>query len=365
MRTQLFVALLVLCFVGLALRSSTLLESVASRVRAAAASRASRRLAAKALLSAPPPWSPPALDAGLARCIRDTRAQWTGYLEGQLDSREGYLGGFFCNQCDREWIKTWSFLGKSDEALRPQLILDIGANHGDLAWAFLEAFPAARVHSFELDPHTFGIVSGRRARSGGEVQSRWAVTHSGVAREEGQQPFFSGGEEKSGLSSLGPLEATHQKLTPGGLMNVTTVPRILERYGYGYVDFVKIDVEGWEREVILGMHLEDEAMVARIGGMTFETGAPWVDSRKGPSDMSIKQVVDYLSEVRPHGYACFYVGRYDLLPISPPADPPQPHHDGYGLNVICFRRDTALHRAILVAHSKDVLHCLAGQGLWG
>ena len=266
----------------------------------------------------------------------------------------------------REWVARWGEIARLDATLRPKLILDIGANLGDLAWSFLTAFPAAetRVHSFELNPATFRDVSARRDSAPPEVRTRWAVTNSGVAQHEGSQPFYSGNEYESGLASLGPLESTHLNLYAGGLMNITTVPAIFERYGYEFADFVKIDVEGWEREVILGMRLEEPANVMRIGGLTFETGSPWHDSRKGPSNMTIAEVVDYLSEVRPHGFACFYLGRGDLLPISAPADAPQPHHDNYGLNVICFRRDVALHRAILIAHADHLHHCLAGQGLW-
>ena len=66
--------------------------------------------------------------------------------------------------------------------------------------------------------------------------------------------FFSGGAD-SPLSGLGPLHTQHERLVHGGKARVTTVAAILARHGIARVGFVKIDVEGWEREVLEGARL--------------------------------------------------------------------------------------------------------------
>jgi FkbM family methyltransferase len=286
-----------------------------------ASSRAARRaieLQAAAAAQPPAPWSPPALDAPLSACLRDQAPRWREYLDGQLVSGlrdTGYLGGQFCNQCDREVLDTWSRLAKADAGTRPAVMLDIGANVGVFAAKFVESFPAMRLHSFELDPATFEQLAARRNSHPG--RDRWSITNSGVAREEGKRQFYSGGGG-SGLSSLGPLVSESNTLVLQSEQNITTVPAILKRLGLTYVDFCKIDVEGWEREVILGMDLYG-AGAGSVGGMMFETGESWRDSRKGPSNLKLAEVVDLLHAAPPFGFACFFLGREDLLPISPPA----------------------------------------------
>ena len=336
----------------------------ARRVREARAAVRARRavVAAAAGAEAPQPWSPPALDANLAKCLRDNVPRWRAHLETEFGMRLGYLGGTFCNQCDREWLESWSRICHEDATLCPKVVLDIGGNVGNYGAKFLEAFPAPTVvHSFELDPGTFGVLSARRAAH--PDRARWTLTNNGVAQEAGSKQFYSGGAG-SGLSSLGPLDADN-KLVLSQAQNITTVPAIMERLGLDFVDFAKIDVEGWEREVILGMLL-DGAGAGSVGAFSFETGETWRDSRKGPSNLLLSELVDYLSGVPPYGYACFYIGREDFLPISAPALAPIDEVDqNYGLNVLCLRRDTRLHAALLGAHRRKLDHCLAGQGLWG
>ena len=286
-----------------------------------ASSRAARRAieqAAAAAAQPPAPWFPPALDAALALCLREQAPRWREYLDGQLASGlrdSGYLGGQFCNQCDREVLDTWSRLAKADAGMRPAVMLDIGANVGVFAAKFVESFPAMRLHSFELDPATYAQLAARRGSHPG--RDRWSITNSGVAREAGKRKFFSGGGG-SGLSSLGPLVSESNTLVESSEQDITTVPAILQRLNLTYVDFIKLDVEGWEREVILGMDLAG-AGAGSVGGMMFETGESWRDSRKGPSDLTLREVVDMLHAAPPHGFACFFLGREDLLPISPPA----------------------------------------------
>ena len=317
----------------------------------------------------PPPWFWPALDAPLSRCIRDAAPRYRAFIDAQFALRSssggGFHGGSFCNQCNTHLISNWGELVKREPRLAPGVVLDVGGNRGDVALAFLEAFPApAVVLSYELSPATCeGLVATRNARPTAGERARWTVVCEGVAAAEGSMEFFSGGAG-SPLSSLGRLENDFERLAPGGRVPVTTVAAIMKRHRLEHAGLVKIDVEGWEREALEGMRLATEW--ARFDAILFEYGEAWADTRKGPSNKTLGEVVEDLSERSgPFGFACFYVGLYDLLPISPPWAAPQPGDILLGPNVLCLRRDAHVHHALLLHHRREVDHCLAGQGLWG
>lgn len=313
---------------------------------------------------AAPPWSPPALDPALARCIRDSSPRYRAFIDAQRDVRKP-PGGTLCNQCISRLFLTWGQVVAHNPSLNPLEVLDIGGNRGATALAFLEAFPAPTVvRSFEMDPTTCAMLrASHDSLSNAADRARWHVTCEGVAAERGAKEFFSGGAG-SPLSSLGRLNTLHENLRPGGLVNITTVVDIFERHDLAHVGFVKIDVEGWEREVIQGMDLATNA--PRIDALLFEHGETWIDTRKGPSSMSLANVVEGLSEVGGGaGYACFLVGTFDLLPISPPWVAPIESDIVYAFNVLCLRRDAPIHRELLLSHRQELDHCLAGQGLWG
>jgi FkbM family methyltransferase len=342
-----------------------------------ATSRSSMRAAARRLppaasslaAAAAPAWFFPALDAPLSRCIRDAAPRYRAYIDAQFALRHrsggGFDGGQLCNQCNTHIIPTWGQLVKSDERLSPGTVLDIGGNKGEVALAFLEAFPApTAVISYELSPPTCAQLTAKRdsRRTPGE-RARWTVVCEGVAAAVGSMEFFSGGAG-SPLSSLGRLENGFEKLQPGGKVPVTTVAAIMAQHKLGHAGLVKIDTEGWEREALEGMRLATE--FAKYEAILFEYGEAWADTRSGPSNKTLAEVVEDLSERSgPWGFACFYVGLTDLLPISPPWVAPQPADILLGPNVLCLRRDAPIHYALLTAHRREVDHCLAGQGLWG
>lgn len=349
------------------------LSSSAARrpLRGAAARRprAAAAVASASSASAPPPWFFPALDAPLSRCIRDAAPRYRAYIDGEFAqlsrSGGGFHGGQLCNQCNTHLIQNWGQLSQSDERLAPGAVLDIGGNRGDIALAFLEAFPApAGVFSYELSPPTCaGLLARRDSLPAAGERARWRVVCEGVAAAEGEMEFFSGGAG-SPLSSLGRLENGFEQLQPGGAVRVTTVAAIMAKHQLAHAGLVKIDVEGWEREALEGMRLATDS--ARYDAILFEYGEAWADTRKGPSNRTLAEVVEDLSErAGPWGYACFYVGLTDLLPISPPWAAPQPNDIFLGPNVLCLRRDAPIHHALLLTHRKEVDHCLAGQGLWG
>lgn len=109
----------------------------------------------------------------------------------------------------------------------------------------------------------------------------------------------------------------------------------------------------------------------RIAAIIFEYAISWEDSRKGPSNTTLAELVDWLSVVATPaqggttgGYACFWIGRFDLVDISPPAPSPRARDIEFGSNVLCLRRDSPVHAAVLLAHRKELDHCLAGQSTY-
>lgn len=127
-------------------------------------------------------------------------------------------------------------------------VLDIGANVGYFAVVAARAGgPGSRVAAFEPNPAIGEMLAGT-ARLNPDLDIR--VEHTAVGDVVGELDLHISSESRnSGLSSLrGDLPNTE-----GGTMivNVTTVDTYCENYGLE-PDIIKIDVEGFEHEVLVG-----------------------------------------------------------------------------------------------------------------
>lgn len=124
------------------------------------------------------------------------------------------------------------------------VVLDIGANIGETTMAFSKlAGETGKVFSFEPDPQTFG-----RLQKHLELNACANVipVNKGLGREEAEF-FLEEGEHNSGGNRIAP-----GKQAQGKKIAVTTLDRFLEAHDVAKVDFVKIDVEGYEYNVLLG-----------------------------------------------------------------------------------------------------------------
>lgn len=344
---------------GLRFAPRSMLRSAASPTHQSAPAAP---LAAAAVAPAAPP----------RRCADEEAPRYRAFIDreyGEFRKRAEYS---LCTECAGFVVDSWAAAIARGAAQSPRVVLDIGGNRGNAATAFLRAFAAPTVvRSFELDQGTCAEL--RERRDGHEPEServRWHVTCEGVAAREDTMDFFTGGVG-SPLSGLGQLVTPSEKLKLGGRANVTTVKAIRARHALSSVGFVKIDVEGWEREVLEGMDLEADA--AAFDSILFEYGATWADTRKGPSNRSLAEVVAWLSDVGDAGlsaglsdagdagFACFFAGSRDLVPISPPFLPPAPADIDMSPNVLCLRRGAPIHAQLLAAHRHEVVHCPAGS----
>jgi FkbM family methyltransferase len=125
------------------------------------------------------------------------------------------------------------------KALAPRVILDIGANIGIAALYFDAVCPGARIIAVEAAPRTFELL-----RENTRHLPNVTCVHAAVTDAVGTVTIYSG--RRSLASSLTPSAG----LPDAHVVPATTLERLAEDVGYGSAEFVKLDVEGAEVQVI-------------------------------------------------------------------------------------------------------------------
>lgn len=123
------------------------------------------------------------------------------------------------------------------------VMVDVGAHVGSSAKYFADK--GWTIHCFEPDPvNRDALVSRLGTRSNVTIDPR-AV---GEAPASGR-PFFKS-DESTGISSLVPFRDTHKEAAH---VDVTTVAELVRERDLKKIDFLKIDVEGWDFSVLKGV----------------------------------------------------------------------------------------------------------------
>jgi FkbM family methyltransferase len=126
------------------------------------------------------------------------------------------------------------------------VLFDVGANLGDWSKMALESFPKATIHAFELNPKLVGPLVQRFSNV-----PLLRVHSFGLAASAGEVDFFAYAGDSTGLSSLRVPLHSH---VPHQIQRSTvrTGDEVCRELGVGQIDFLKIDVEGAEYEVLTG-----------------------------------------------------------------------------------------------------------------
>jgi FkbM family methyltransferase len=126
--------------------------------------------------------------------------------------------------------------------------VDVGANVGFYALQFARrAGPGGSVHAFEPDPRNAERLRANCALNPFGTAVR--TVEAAVSNREGRALLFQSAEEHSGWGSL----ARFGDISAGSVeVECQTLDGYLERHGIERVDFMKVDVEAGEFEVLEG-----------------------------------------------------------------------------------------------------------------
>jgi len=182
---------------------------------------------------------------------------------------------FFLNSLSKHW----------------KVCLDIGANKGNYASAIHAKNPSCRLICFEPNPQLIDEI-----KSNGINE----VYNCAVGKENGSIPLFIN-TANSTQSSTYRQGQDMNKID----VDIITLDNFANNNGIDHIDFVKIDTEGAELDVLKGAR--NLLLNRRIDIIQFEYGGTYLDSK-----ISLKDVYDLLS----NDYLICHLYPTGILPYS-------------------------------------------------
>jgi len=126
---------------------------------------------------------------------------------------------------------------------RECVILDLGANVGYTALHFAHLYPRARIVAVEMDGGNCLMASRNLER----VKERCAVINVAIWSSDGEVRYAGPNEESYRVVDRGEVGASAARTVPS-----RTVQTVLDENRMEIVDYLKMDVEGAESEILRG-----------------------------------------------------------------------------------------------------------------
>ena len=162
------------------------------------------------------------------------------------------------------------------------LFFDIGANDGDYTQEVLSKYPAAKVFAFEPDDEREIFKTN---------DSRVVLSNVALSSDEAPRKLHKPrGLHSQNAFHLRPHFGEYSVSTVD--CECTTVDSFVITNGVTSIDFMKIDTEGHEIDVLLGAKDSLQKRVIKAG--SFEYGGTWLETGKKFSDaLSLLRSFDY------------------------------------------------------------------------
>jgi FkbM family methyltransferase len=202
------------------------------------------------------PW-----DRAAAFVVQNRSGLFAGDLSSWID-RQMYLVGAYEEDAIRQFIS----ILPSD---RRGTVLDVGANVGTHSLAFARHFK--KVHAFEPNPQLWQNF--QRNLSLNRL-TNVQLHKLGLGDAEAELPFYMTSKANYGLGTFAQAEQYDVPLKEIGKLKVVVGDEYLKAAQIGAVDAIKIDVQGFEVEVVRGL--------ARV----LETNRPFVWLEVGPDTVT-------------------------------------------------------------------------------
>jgi len=153
-------------------------------------------------------------------------------------------------------------LFKKVELNTSPILIDVGANVGNVSYWFLKTFHNSSVFAIEPGQVCFGVLEKNLSVFD---KSRVKLFNSLCSSESNKLLNFNTNDEESSLSKIIDVQGkvTHEA---NNLVKSTTLDSLLENENLPHIDILKIDTEGHELEVLLG----SKSVLRKVGYLHIE-----------------------------------------------------------------------------------------------
>lgn len=223
----------------------------------------------------------------LAEAAYDFALRWNGFAIG-FEGRHGL------SHAEER------FLSRRLPAMGAGVLFDVGANHGSYTNLLRQFSPAARIHAFEPHPKTF--VSLQQRAAGPLV----TLVNMAVSDRSGTMQLFdfadADGSTQASLAQA--AVGMFDSRTVSHTVETTTIDAYMAQAGIDAIDFLKIDTEGFDINVLRGAK-------AALGRGAIEA----IQFEFIPADIAMRVTMRDFFEIL-HGYKLFRLClNGDLMPL--------------------------------------------------
>ena len=191
-------------------------------------------------------------------------------------------------------------------------LIEFGANIGQFSEAMfaVQRNSSYTIHSIEPVPGLFHLLKNRSEKFNKNAHDKHYQYNIAISNRIGTLPIFSPAVHTEAASLAKSSKFSFVKIAD---VAVTTLVEFVKEHRITTpLALVKIDVEGFEPEVILGMDLKNNAQLFPL--ISFETGGTWRDDRSDlAKNFTLKSFLIMLDNL---GYDSYFIGDPYVLPIS-------------------------------------------------
>lgn len=162
--------------------------------------------------------------------------------------RENGIMNSHSMEASGEIFFTQSFLKSKIKNSNPTF-LDVGGNKGDYSALLNQAFPQAKIYTFEPNPNTFEVLKKR-------LEGKVELVNKGVGNKNGELELYFDQSDKTSVQATSDPEIL--KVIAGSeqlqseTIAVTTLDDFCKSNQLMEIDLLKIDTEGFELEALEG-----------------------------------------------------------------------------------------------------------------